>query len=54
MYSVDEKDTIVSLSDIPRPDAGAPRPVILATEHFVAVAYYAVGPGDAVVLVTFD
>ncbi len=54
MYTVDEKDTAVSLSDIPGPDAGAPRPVILATESFLAVAYYAVGPGDAVALVTFD
>jgi hypothetical protein len=54
MYSVDEKDTIVSVRDIPRPDAAAPRPVMLGTEDFVAVAYYAVGPGDAVVLVTFD
>lgn len=54
MYSVDDKDQAISLGDIPRPDAGAPQPVILATEHFVAVAYYAVGPGDAVALVTFD
>ena len=54
MYSVDQKDAVVPLSDVPRPDAGAPRPGILATEHFVAVAYYAVGPGDAVALLTFD
>jgi hypothetical protein len=54
MYSIDEKDAVVPLSNFPRPDAGAPRPVISATEHFVAVAYYAVGPGDAVALITFD
>ncbi len=54
MYSVDEKDAAVLLNDIPRPDAGAPRPAISAIERFVAVAYYAVGPGDAVALVIFD
>jgi hypothetical protein len=54
MYSIDEKDAVVPLSDVPRPDAGAPRPVISATEHFVAVAYFAVGAGDAVALIRFD
>jgi hypothetical protein len=54
MYSVDEKDSVVSLGDVPRPDVDAPKPVILAAENFVAVAYYAVGPGDAVALITFD
>lgn len=54
MYSVDEKDAVVPVADIPRPDAGAPKPVLWASERLVAVAYYAVGPGDAVALVTFD
>lgn len=54
MYPVDDKDSAVPLSDIPRPDTGAPRPVILATERCVAIAYYASGPGDAVALITFD
>jgi|SRR3954452_9346227 hypothetical protein len=54
MYSVDENDIAVPLNDVPRPDTGAPRPIILATERSVAIAYYASGPGDAVALVTFD
>ncbi len=54
MYSVDQKDAVVPLNDVPRPDTIAPRPAISAAEHFIAVAYYAVGPGDAVALVVFD
>jgi hypothetical protein len=54
MYSVDEKDAVVAVGEIPRPDAGAPRPVILAAENILALAYYAVGPGDAVAMITFD
>jgi hypothetical protein len=54
MYSVDEQDEVVPVNDVPRPDAGAPNPVISATERFVAVAYYAAGPGDIVALINFD
>jgi len=52
MYSID-KDSVVALSEIPRPEAGAPSPVIFASEDVVAVAYY-VTPGDGdVALISF-
>jgi len=54
VYSVDDKDSIVPITEIPKPDAGAPTPAISASEFCVAVAYYAAGSQDAVALVTFD
>jgi hypothetical protein len=53
MYSVDDRDSVVALSDIPRPEAGAPSPVVYASDGSLAVAYYTT-PGDgAVALVSF-
>lgn len=40
MYEADEKDKVVRLAQVPKPEAGAPMPVILATEDIVALVYY--------------
>jgi hypothetical protein len=40
MYSVDKKDKVLPLNDIPQSSVGAPIPVILADEHTTVVAYY--------------
>lgn len=40
MYDVDDKDRLVSLSDVPQSSLGAPIPVIVADEHTVVLAYY--------------
>jgi hypothetical protein len=39
MYSVDEKDTVVELTHAPRPDAGAPLPIVLADDYRLLLAY---------------
>ena len=39
MYPVDEKDTVVEISDAPRPDVGAPLPLLLADDHRLLLAY---------------
>ena len=40
MYSVDSKDTVVELSDVPQSSIGAPCPMILAGEHHLYLAFY--------------
>ena len=40
MYSIDEKDRVVELSDVPQSSVGAPCPVLFATEHDLHLAYY--------------
>jgi hypothetical protein len=44
MYAIDKKDQVVELADIPKPDAGAPAPILLADEDRLIVAYYVQGP----------
>jgi hypothetical protein len=39
MYPVDERDTVVELSDCPRPDIGAPLPVVLADDYNLVLTY---------------
>ncbi len=39
MYSVDKLDEVATIEDIPRPVAGAPEPMILATEYRLLIAY---------------
>jgi hypothetical protein len=39
MYEVDALDTVFELSDVPRPDVGAPLPQMLVTEHRLLLAY---------------
>ena len=41
MYSVDELDAVVELTDVPWPEAGAPMPVVVATDNDLAIEYYA-------------
>ncbi len=40
MYDVDERDRVVELTDVPQPSVGAPRPIVLADEHRVAITYF--------------
>ena len=40
MYSVDAKDRVVTLKDVPQSSIGAPLPVVLANEHSLFLAYY--------------
>jgi hypothetical protein len=53
MYSIDDKDSVIALSEIPSPEAGAPSPVVQASEESVAVAYYTTPADGAVALVSF-
>jgi len=39
MYSVDKKDTVVKISDAPRPDIGAPLPLVVADDYRLLLAY---------------
>jgi hypothetical protein len=41
MYEVDSLDTVVELHDAPRPDVGAPLPMVLCDEHHLLLAYIA-------------
>lgn len=40
MYSVDSKDTVTEIADVPQSSVGAPCPMILAGEHHLHLAYY--------------
>jgi len=39
MYSVDNLDQVVKLDDVPRPEAGAPIPMVLADEDGLVLSY---------------
>jgi hypothetical protein len=39
MYSIDGKDRVQKLSDVPQSSAGAPLPLVVATEQGLALAY---------------
>jgi hypothetical protein len=39
MYSVDKRDLVLELSDVPQSDTGAPLAVILSNEHRLLLAY---------------
>lgn len=39
MYTVDELDEVIALTELPRSDAGAPMPLVLADEVTAVVAY---------------
>jgi hypothetical protein len=59
MYSIDEHDRVVALSDLPRSSVGAPLPIVVAAEARVILAYLveAVDPawdGRTVRIVTHD
>ena len=39
MYVVDGDDRVIELSDVPQSSVGSPWPVVVATEHGVAIGY---------------
>jgi hypothetical protein len=39
MYDVDSLDTVVELADVPRPDIGAPLPLVVSDESNLILAY---------------
>jgi hypothetical protein len=39
MYPVDEKDTVVEIAEAPRPDVGAPLPLVVADDYRLLLAY---------------
>lgn len=40
MYTVDDKDTVISLEAVPRSSVGAPMPIVVCDEHTLFLAYY--------------
>ncbi|HXI91117.1 MAG TPA: hypothetical protein VNO24_13965, partial [Blastocatellia bacterium] len=40
MYSVDEKDRVVPITDIPQSSVGSPIPIVLSDEFVTVVAFY--------------
>jgi hypothetical protein len=47
VYEVDSLDLVVELHDAPRPDIGAPLPVLLCDEHRLLLAYLVSEPDPA-------
>lgn len=39
MYSVDERDRVLELKDVPQSSVGAPMPIVLSNEHRVLLGY---------------
>ena len=54
MYLVDDKDRVIELCDLPGHNAGAPEPVILATDLTLLVAYRTKGDTDDLVVLQFE
>jgi len=46
MYSVDERDQVVEIHDLPQSDVGAPGPIVVADERRVLLAYLLAEPGQ--------
>jgi hypothetical protein len=40
MYTVDDRDRVVELTDVPQSSVGAPCPVVVASEHELIIAYF--------------
>jgi hypothetical protein len=40
MYATDELDTLAELSNVPRPEPGAPCPIVFAEEHGLVLSYW--------------
>jgi hypothetical protein len=55
MYTIDERDRVVELTDLPLPESGATSAKVLATEWRLVIGYY-VAPGDSnrVAFLDFD
>ena len=43
MYSVDDQDRVIELSDVPQPDIGAPLPIVLSDERVTLLGYASQG-----------
>jgi hypothetical protein len=54
MYLVDDEDRVIELCDLPGHNAGAPEPVILATDLTLLVAYRTKGDTDDLVVLQFE
>lgn len=39
MYSIDDRDEVEELSNVPQSSIGAPLPPVVATEHSLRIAY---------------
>jgi hypothetical protein len=46
MYSVDEHDRVVALDTVPKPETGAPEPIVVADELAVVVSYVTENSSD--------
>lgn len=46
MYTVDERDRVAELSDVPQSDVGAPCPLVLASEGKLIVVYFVSNPPE--------
>jgi hypothetical protein len=46
MYTVDERDRVAELSDVPQSEVGAPCPLVLASEGKLIVAYFVSHPAQ--------
>lgn len=46
MYTVDDRDRVVELKDVPQSDVGAPCPLVLASEGKLIVVYYVSNPPE--------
>lgn len=46
MYSVDARDRVAELGDVPQSDAGAPCPLVLASESKLIVVYFVSNPPE--------
>lgn len=44
MYSIDRRDRVLELSDVPRPDSGAPLPTLVSNEDRLLLAYIVADP----------
>lgn len=53
MYLVDSADEVIELSDLPAHSAGAPMPMILATDNDLRLAYEAAPDGNNLAVVSF-
>jgi hypothetical protein len=47
MYSVDHKDRVVPFGGVPKPNVGAPCPLVVADESTLVLAYYVSAPPPA-------
>ena len=54
MYAVDDRDEVLSLTEVPAPDVGAPLPRLVSGEHEASVTYYVRSNDDEEVTVTFS